>query len=121
MTLENRMAPRSYEEHWGRAMLAHLHSDFETAVDHATACVELGQAYANTFLTLGGYFVLGMSQASSGNYQGALENLDYALELSEIAEDRFWRARLLNTVGWVYSPYFTIVFGDYSRIPIVTP
>ena len=90
------------EEHWGRAMLAHLRSDFETAIHHAYACIELGQSFANTFLTLGGYFVLGMSQASSGNYQVALESLTYALDLSATTEDRFWRARLLNTIGWVY-------------------
>ncbi len=94
------------EEHWGRAMLAHLRSDFETAIDHAYACIELGQSFANTFLTLGGYFVLGMSQASSGNYQPALESLTYALDLSATTEDRFWRARLLNTIGWVYRELF---------------
>lgn len=96
------------EEHWGLAMLAHLRSDFETAIYHAQACIELGQTYTNTFLTLGGYFVLGMSQSSSGNYQLALDNLLYALQLSETAEDRFWRARLLNTAGWVYRELFDL-------------
>lgn len=96
------------EEHWGLALLAHLRSDFETAIFHAQACIELGQSFANTFLTLGGYFVLGMSQSSSGDYQLALDNLLYALKLSETAEDRFWRARLLNTAGWVYRELFDL-------------
>jgi DNA-binding SARP family transcriptional activator len=94
------------EEHWGRAMLAYLRSDFETAIHHAHACIELGQSFANTFLTLGGYFVLGMSQASSSDYQLALASLMYALDLSAMAEDRFWRARLLNTIGWVHRELF---------------
>ncbi|MDX1521283.1 MAG: AAA family ATPase [Anaerolineae bacterium] len=94
------------EEHWGRAMLAHLRSDFESAIHHAHACIKLGQSFANTFLTLGGYFVLGMSQASSGDYQLALESLTYALDLSATTEDRFWRARLLNTIGWVHRELF---------------
>lgn len=96
------------EEHWGLALLAHLRSDFDTAMYHANACIELGQSFANTFLTLGGYFVLGMSQSSSGDYQIALENLHHALKLSETAEDRFWRARLLNTTGWVYRELFDL-------------
>jgi tetratricopeptide (TPR) repeat protein len=94
------------EEHWGRAMLAYLRSDFETAGHHARACIELGQSFANTFLTLGGYFVLGMSQASLSDYQRALESLMYALDLSSTTEDRFWRARLLNTIGWVHRELF---------------
>lgn len=94
------------EEHWGHAMLAHLRSDFETARYHAQACVELGQSLGNTFLMLGGYFVLGMSCASLGCYQIALDHLTYALDLSEATGERFWRARLLNTVGWVYRELF---------------
>jgi tetratricopeptide (TPR) repeat protein len=98
----------SVEEHWGLAMLAHLRSDFETALHHAQACVKLGQSFANPFLTLGGYFVLGMSHASSGRYQAALDELIKALNLSEAAGDRFWRARLLNTIGWVYHDLFNL-------------
>lgn len=94
------------EEHWGLAMLAHLRSDFETAIHHAQACIDLGQSFANTFLMLGGYFVLGMSHASSGHYQLALDHLMHALDLSGTAEDRFWRARLLNTIGWVHRELF---------------
>ena len=108
------------EEHWGRAMLAHLRSDFETAIHHAHACIDLGKSFANTFLILGGYFVLGMSKASSGDYQPALENLTYALDLSTTAEDRFWRARLLNTIGWVYRELFNweqaIQFDEASLV-----
>lgn len=96
------------EEHWGRALLAHLRSDFETAIHHASTCIELGQTFANTFLMLGGYFVLGMSQASSGDYQPALKSLMYALKLSGDTEDRFWRARLLNTIGWVHRELFDL-------------
>ncbi|MCB0155774.1 MAG: hypothetical protein KDF65_13330, partial [Anaerolineae bacterium] len=96
------------EEHWGRAMLAHLRSDFDTAIYHARACIDLGQSLANTFLTLGGYFVWGMSQASCGDYQHALKNLTYALDLSATTEDRFWRARLLNTIGWIHRELFDL-------------
>jgi len=96
------------EEHWGQAMLAHLRSDFETALDHAQACVELGHSLGNTFLTLAGYFVLGMSYASLGAYQPALDHLLPALDLSEAAGDRFWRARLLNTIGWVQRELFDL-------------
>lgn len=90
------------EEHWGKAMLAHLHSDFPTAVEHAQACVRLGRAYLNNFLILGGYFILGMSYTSLGLFQQATEDLLGALQLSEAIGDRFWRARLLNTIGWVH-------------------
>jgi tetratricopeptide (TPR) repeat protein len=96
------------EEHWGLAMLAHLHSDFDTALHHGQACIELGQAYANTFLALGGYFVIGMSYASLGQHQTALNYLYQALDLSQSAEDRFWRARLLNTLGWVHRELFDL-------------
>lgn len=96
------------EEHWGLAMLAHLHSDFDTALHHGQACVELGQSFANTFLVLGGYFVVGMSYASLGHYQMALDQLQQALDLSEAAGDRFWRARLLNTAGWVHRELFDL-------------
>lgn len=96
------------EEHWGLAMLAHLHSDFDTALHHGQSCVELGQSFSNPFLTLGGYFVVGMSYASLGHYQPALDHLRHALELSQAAGERFWRARLLNTVGWVYRELFDL-------------
>jgi DNA-binding SARP family transcriptional activator/predicted negative regulator of RcsB-dependent stress response len=96
------------EEHWGLAMLAHLHSDFDTALHHGQACVELGQSLSNPFLALGGYFVVGMSYASLGHYQLALDHLRHALDLSQAAEDRFWRARLLNTAGWVYREVFDV-------------
>ena len=96
------------EEHWGGAMLAHLRSDFKAALYHAQACLELGESLSNTFLMLGGYFILGMSHASLGEYQLALERLLHALELSETTGDRFWRARLLNTTGWVYRELFQL-------------
>jgi tetratricopeptide (TPR) repeat protein len=96
------------EEHWGLAMLAHLHSDFDTALHHGQACVELGQSFSNTFLVLGGYFVVGMSYASLGHYQLAVDQLQQALDLSEAAGDRFWRARLLNTIGWVHRELFNL-------------
>src|SRR5262249_53587496 len=57
------------EELWGYAMLAHLRYDAESALRYAQSCVAVGESTSNTFLTLGGYFVLGMSQASLGNYQ----------------------------------------------------
>ncbi len=102
--------PRSMpaEEHWGYAMLAHLRYDFESAQRHAQSCIAVGESLSNTFLTLGGYFILGMSQASLGDYQIALDSLLAALKLSETAGDRFWRARLLNTVGWVYRDLFSL-------------
>jgi tetratricopeptide (TPR) repeat protein len=96
------------EEHWGLAMLAHLHSDFDMALHHGQACVELGQSFSNPFLTLGGYFVVGMSYASLGHYQFALNHLRHAHDLSQTAGERFWRARLLNTVGWVYRELFEL-------------
>lgn len=96
------------EEHWGLAMLAHLHSDFDMALHHGQTCVELGQSFSNPFLTLGGYFVVGMSYTSLGHYQAALNHLRHALDLSQTAGDRFWRARLLNTVGWVYRELFDL-------------
>jgi len=52
----------------------------------------VGNATANTFLILGGSFVLGMAQANLGNYQAALDSLLSALQLSETTSDRFWRA-----------------------------
>ncbi|HXV41839.1 MAG TPA: BREX system ATP-binding domain-containing protein, partial [Anaerolineae bacterium] len=96
------------EEHWGLAMLAHLHSDFDTALHHGQSCIELGQSFSNTFLVLGGYFVVGMSYASLGHYQLAVDQLQQALDLSEVAGDRFWRARLLNTTGWVHRELFNL-------------
>jgi DNA-binding SARP family transcriptional activator len=96
------------EEHWGYAMLAHLRYDFEAAQRHARSCIAVGQATSHTFLTLGGYFILGMSQASLGEYQTALDSLLDALKVSETTGDRFWRARLLNTIGWVYRDLFSL-------------
>lgn len=96
------------EEQWGYAMLAHLRYDFGSALRRAEICVRVGESLSNTFLTLGGYFILGMSQASLGDYQTALDSLLHALKLSETAGDRFWRARLLNTVGWVYRDLFSL-------------
>jgi DNA-binding SARP family transcriptional activator len=96
------------EEHWGLALLAYLRSDFEIAVQHAQACVEIGESFPNPFLVLGGRFVLSMSQASLGHYQTALGHLLPSLNSSEAAGDRFWRARLLNTVGWVYRELFDV-------------
>jgi tetratricopeptide (TPR) repeat protein len=49
-----------------------------------------------------------MTYASQGHYQHALDHLLQALELSETAGDRFWRARLLNTIGWVYRELFDV-------------
>jgi DNA-binding SARP family transcriptional activator len=96
------------EEHWGLALLAYLRSDFEIAIQHAQACVNIGESFPNPFLVLGGYFVLSMSRSSLGQYQAALGHLLPALRMSEAAGDRFWRARLLNTVGWVYRELFDV-------------
>jgi tetratricopeptide (TPR) repeat protein len=49
-----------------------------------------------------------MSHASAGRYQIALDELIKALNLSEAAGDRFWRARLLNTIGWVHRDLFSL-------------
>jgi tetratricopeptide (TPR) repeat protein len=104
------------EEHWGYAMLAHLRDDFVSAQRHAQSCIAVGESMSNTFLTLGGYFILGMSQASLGDYQIALDSLLEALKLSETAGDRFWRARLLNTVAWVYRDLFSLDLAiQYDR------
>lgn len=94
------------EEYWGYAMLAHLHCDFASALRHAQSCIEVGEATGNTFLTLGGHFILGMSQANLGDYQRAVDSLQGALKLSEATGDRFWRARLRNTMGWIYRELF---------------
>jgi DNA-binding SARP family transcriptional activator len=96
------------EELWGYAMLAHLRYDFAQALQRAQACIAAGTARSNTFLALGGYFILGMSQASLADYQEALNSLLGALKISETAGDRFWRARLLNTIGWVYRDLFSL-------------
>ncbi len=96
------------EAHWGSAMLAHLRYDCQAAQRHAQSCIDLGVSMSNTFLTLGGYFILGMSQASLGDDQTALDSLLDALKLSTAAGDRFWRARLLNTVGWIYRDLFSL-------------
>lgn len=98
----------SAEERWGQAMLAHLRYDYPAARRYAQSCISVGESIANSFLMLGGYFILGMSQASLGEYQAALDALLGALKLSETAGDRFWRARLLNTVGWVYHDLFSL-------------
>jgi tetratricopeptide (TPR) repeat protein len=97
-------------------MLAHLRYDFEAAQRHAQSCIDVGEASTNTFLSLGGYFILGMSQASQGQYQTALDSLHKALKLSDVTDDRFWRARLLNTLGWVYRDLFSLeLAGRYDR------
>jgi len=104
------------EAHWGSAMLAHLRYDCEAARRHAQSCIDLGISMSNTFLTLGGYFILGMSQASLGDYQTSLDSLLNALKLSEATGDRFWRARLLNTVGWIYRDLFSLELAlQYDR------
>ncbi len=100
--------PSQAEELWGYAMLAHLRYDFEMALHRARACITAGESTSNSFLALGGYFILGMSQASLGDYQQALNSLLGALKLSEATGDRFWRARLLNTIGWVYRDLFDL-------------
>ncbi len=96
------------EEHWGRAMLAHLHCNFSVAVYHAQSCITLGEQFLNNFLILGGHFILGMSYGNLGNYQLALTTLLEAMQLSEMVGDRFWKARLLNTVGWIYRELFDL-------------
>jgi tetratricopeptide (TPR) repeat protein len=96
------------DELWGYAMLAHLRDDAELALRHAQACISVGNTTANTFLILGGSFVLGMAQANLGEYQAALGSLLGALQLAETTSDRFWRARLLNTLGWVYQDLFSL-------------
>ncbi|MGI5835288.1 MAG: ATP-binding protein, partial [Chloroflexota bacterium] len=98
----------SAEEHWGLGLLAYLRSDFEIAIQHAQACVNIGESFSNPFLVLGGHFVLTMSYASLGHYQIALSHLLPSLNMSEAVGDRFWRARLLNTMGWVYRELFDV-------------
>gem|GEM_PF-2065126 len=102
----SRVTSYQAEELWGYAMLAHLRYDFALALQRAQICINVGQATSNTFLTLGGFFILGMSQASLGNYQIALDSLLGALKISEDSGDSFWRARLVNTIGWVYRELF---------------
>lgn len=100
--------PLQAAEYWGYAMLAHLRYDFAEAQRHAEVCVRVGERLSQPFLALGGYFILGMSQASLGHYQAAVNSLQAALELSQAAGERFWRARLLNTIGWVYSELYSL-------------
>src|SRR5262245_5222646 len=114
--LAEKTRPMPAEEHWGYAMLAHLRYDFVSAQRHAQSCMAVGESMSNTFLTLGGYFILGMSQASLGDYQISLDSLLEAMTLSETTGDRFWRARLLNTVGWVYRDLFSLDLAiQYDR------
>jgi len=100
--------PLHAEEYWGAAMLAHLHCDFTSALQHARPCVEAGEAMGNIFLTLGDHFILGMSHANLGEYQCALDSLHQVLKLSDATGDRFWRARLCNTLGWIYRELFDL-------------
>jgi DNA-binding SARP family transcriptional activator/predicted negative regulator of RcsB-dependent stress response len=100
--------PLQAAEYWGYAMLAHLRYDFAEAQRHAEVCVRVGESLSQPFLALGGYFILGMSQASLGHYQASVNSLQLALQLSQVAGERFWRARLLNTIGWVYSELYSL-------------
>lgn len=103
--------PLLAEELWGYAMLAHLRYDFKVALQRAQICITAGEASSNSFLSLGGHFILGMARASLGDYQSALDTLLGALKLSEATGDRFWRARLLNTIGWVYRELFSLTLA----------
>jgi len=49
-----------------------------------------------------------MSHANLGEYQCALDSLHQALKLSDATGDRFWRARLCNTLGWIHRELFDL-------------
>src|SRR5262249_38877394 len=76
------------EEHWGYAMLAHLRYDFVSAQRHAQSCIAVGESMSNMFLTLGGYFILGMFQATLGDYQIVLDPLLEGPDDADTSVDR---------------------------------
>jgi tetratricopeptide (TPR) repeat protein len=84
-------------------LLREFQGDHERALPAIEGSLRLGHALHNPFLTGRSRFALGMSLGNRGQYEDALATLQEAFRLAEEGGDRYFRPRLPNTIGWVYS------------------
>lgn len=64
--------------------------------------LELARARQWSLLVPRGLFFAAINAAAAGDYEAALGCLDECRRYAEESDDRWWLARLPNTVGWIY-------------------
>jgi class 3 adenylate cyclase/tetratricopeptide (TPR) repeat protein len=97
--------------HAGRSLFLELHGRFGEAMRHAelaTRAAQAMRALEGRKLARGPerafpQWIMGLSLIATGEYGRALGIFRAALEVCERCGDRAIRARLLNTIGWLYS------------------
>ena len=78
---------------------------FSRAIEIGERAIEIGIRENLTSETLFGGWFTGIAHAAVANYQRSLGILEQALQLCDRIGDRAVKARVLNTVGWVYAEF----------------
>jgi len=85
-----------------RACLYFFQTDYERAVEFATAGRKLATELRNGFLLLTSVFFQGLSQGNLGRMSEALAILEEGIQMARRNGDSFWFPRMPNCIGWIH-------------------
>jgi tetratricopeptide (TPR) repeat protein len=87
---------------WTAAVQTGWTGDFDGAIAHACEARRIAAASDVMMMTLFSMWAEGLSRAGRGEYQQALDVLHAGLAECERVGDTQAKARILNTLGWIY-------------------
>ena len=85
-----------------RACLHFFQSEYELAVEVATAAHRLASEMRDGFLLVQSLFFIGLAQGNLGKMSAALASLNEAMEKARRNGDEFWYPRMPNCIGWIH-------------------
>lgn len=95
----------------GNQALTECHSSrYEDALLHIRETEKLAIGLGDHFIHLFALFVRGMAEGNLGRVGDALSTLGRGRMFAQRNGDRFWEARLANSMGWLYCE-----IGDHER------
>jgi class 3 adenylate cyclase/tetratricopeptide (TPR) repeat protein len=82
--------------------LHHLQGEPGVALGYDDQALDLAREHQVPLILLWVLWHGGLVRCGGGAYEGALQYLQEALDLSSRLGDKIWRCRCLNTMGWAY-------------------
>jgi len=89
-------------------LLHEMRGEYEQALQLQEQGVAIGQAHDLHYLLLWVLWSRSLARCGDGEYETALVSLKEALDLSERVGDKFFKCRMLNTMGWVYGELYNL-------------
>jgi tetratricopeptide (TPR) repeat protein len=87
---------------WGAGLLPHWRGDHARALQIWDEAVRTAREHQLPDILAGNLWTQGLGFCGGGDYERALERLRESLDLSTRLGEKFYRCRILNTLGWVY-------------------